>query len=188
VPALLAVLLLLGSSLVSPIDVAPVIRSAAPVVEPAELPPPSPSPVPSTTAVPPEPVPPARDPKPPCGPASAESIERWIGQASAALVWHGEAPIVDWEAVRLIIAHESSGNPCAFNDWDSNWYAGTPSKGLIQAIDPTFARWHLPGYPDTYHPVDSIIAGVRYARGRYGSESYVPGVVAVRGERRYVGY
>lgn len=123
-----------------------------------------------------------------CGVASYEARERWIDQASAALVWHGERPITDRAAVVVIIEKESSGDPCAINLWDSNFYAGTPSKGLIQAIDPTFERWHFPGYSEIYHPVDSIIAGVRYARGRYGSESNVPGVVGMRAGRGYVGY
>ncbi|GLY51290.1 hypothetical protein Lesp01_49460 [Lentzea sp. NBRC 102530] len=148
----------------------------------------------TTTAAPPDPpspptpTPPPRDPMPACGVATAAQLDRWIDQASAALVWHGHAPITDRAAVHLIIAYESSGNPCAINEWDSNWRAGIPSKGLIQAIDPTFQAWQLPGYPDIYHPVDSIIAGVRYARNRYGSESRVPGVVNVRNGRGYVGY
>lgn len=133
-------------------------------------------------------MPPAKDAKPPCGVASDASLERWIDQASAALVWHGEAPITDRAAVRTIIYFESSGDPCAINLWDSNFRAGIPSKGLIQAIDPTFNSHKLPGYEDTYHPVDSIVVGVRYARGRYGAESRVPGVLGVRAGRGYVGY
>ncbi|MEO6089289.1 MAG: transglycosylase SLT domain-containing protein [Umezawaea sp.] len=148
---------------------------------------------PSTVAPappPPEPSPPssAKDGKPSCGVAPPEDLERWVDQASAALVFVGESPIIDRAAVLLIIRYESSGNPCVVNDWDSNAAAGTPSKGLIQAIQPTFDRWSLPGYGDPFHPVDSIVAGVRYARGRYGSESSVPGVLGVRAGRGYVGY
>lgn len=115
-------------------------------------------------------------------------IERWIDQASAALAFHGEAPLSDRDAVRMIITRESSGDPCAINLWDSNWRAGHPSKGLIQAIDTTFAAYRLPGYGDIWHPVDSIVAGMRYARSRYGSESLVPGVRNMRAGYGYVGY
>ncbi|GGU45840.1 hypothetical protein GCM10010178_42910 [Lentzea flava] len=180
-------MLLLGSS--APVLVAvpaaelPAVAPLRPVVPPVTS---------STTVpVPPAPappLPPPRDPMPACGVASYESRERWIDQASAALAWNGERAITDRAAVLLIIEKESSGDPCAINLWDSNFYAGTPSKGLIQAIDPTFERWHLAGYNEIYHPVDSIIAGVRYARGRYGSESRVPGVVGMRAGRGYVGY
>jgi hypothetical protein len=187
--ALIAVVALLGGSVVAPFVAAP--GPVPPKVEPAE-PPPPPSPpstsAPSAPPPPPTPAAPAKDAKPACGVASDVGLERWIDQASAALVWHEEAPITDRAAVRTIIFYESSGDPCAFNGWDSNALAGIPSKGLIQAIGPTFARWHLPGYGDTYHPVDSTIAGVRYARGRYGSESRVPGVVGVRAGHGYVGY
>lgn len=188
-PAVAAVAVLLTGS------AAPALV-ALPAPEPPAVAPfaPAPSPAPSTTTdapaspAPPVPLPPPRDPMPACGVASYEARERWIDQASAALVWHGEPPITDRAAVMLITERESSGDPCAINLWDSNFYAGTPSKGLIQAIDPTFARWHLPGYAEIYHPVDSIVAGVRYARGRYGSESLVPGVVGMRAGRGYVGY
>jgi SLT domain-containing protein len=68
-----------------------------------------------------------------------------------------------------MIQKESSGNPRAINNWDSNAKKGTPSKGLMQTIDPTFKQWALPGYnSDVYDPVSNIIAGVRYAQNRYG--------------------
>ena len=188
-PALVVVVVVFSASVIPPFVPAP--SAPAPVPPSVQPAPPSTSstaPTPTAPPEPPLPVPPMRDEKPACGVAPPEALTRWIDQASAALEWHGESPITDREAVRLIIVHESSGNPCAFNDWDSNYFAGIPSKGLIQAIDPTFAAWHLPGYDDTYHPVDSIIAGVRYARGRYGSESRVPGVIGVRTGRGYVGY
>ncbi|GGK50387.1 hypothetical protein Ppa06_09220 [Planomonospora parontospora subsp. parontospora] len=88
----------------------------------------------------------------------------------------------------MIIQHESGGNPHAINNWDSNAAAGIPSKGLMQTIDPTFDRWSLPGHKDIYDPVDNIIAGVRYAIGRYGSVSAVPGVVGTKNGTGYVGY
>ncbi len=187
-PAVAVVLVLLATAAAPALVAVPIKAPPSANITPGA--PPVTSSTTATTAphVPPPPVPPLRDPMPTCGVSSFEEQERWIDQASAALVWHGERPITDRAAVLLIIEKESSGDPCAINLWDSNFYAGTPSKGLIQAIDPTFERWHLAGYNESFHPVDSIVAGVRYSRGRYGAEHLVPGVVGVRAGRGYTGY
>lgn len=136
----------------------------------------------------PAPEPPPKDAAADCGPANGDALDRWIAQASAALEFAGEPPITDRAALRLIIAAESSGDPCVVNTWDTNAKRGTPSIGLVQTIRPTFDRWALPGYGEITHPVDNIVAGVRYARGRYGSESNVPGVVNKRTGNGYRGY
>lgn len=44
-------------------------------------------------------------------------------------------------AVLKRIAQESNGNPTISNNWDSNAKAGTPSKGLLQYIQPTLSAW-----------------------------------------------
>lgn len=54
--------------------------------------------------------------------------------------------------------------------WDSNAKKGTPSKGLMQVIDPTFNAYARSGYnKNIYDPISNILASVRYARSRYGS-------------------
>ncbi|WP_280229872.1 transglycosylase SLT domain-containing protein [Nocardia cyriacigeorgica] len=117
------------------------------------------------------------------------TVGQWIQQAMEVLRRMGyDISKIDPEAIAIIIKHESNGNPNAHNGWDSNAAKGTPSKGLMQTIGPTFNRWAAPGYNNIYGPVDNIVAGVRYAINRYGSVSNVPGVVAVRSGRRYVGY
>lgn len=63
---------------------------------------------------------------------------------------------------------ESGGNPKAINNWDVNAKKGTPSKGLLQVIDPTFSTYHLDGYDDIWNPVDNAVAAVRYMYARYG--------------------
>lgn len=92
-------------------------------------------------------------------------VDSWIQQALSVLKLDPSfAP-----GIKNMIQKESSGNPRAINNWDSNAKRGTPSKGLMQTIDPTFKRWALPGYDkDVYDPISNIIAGVRYARNRYG--------------------
>lgn len=44
-------------------------------------------------------------------------------------------------AVLRRIAQESNGNATISNNWDSNAKAGTPSKGLLQYIQPTLDYW-----------------------------------------------
>jgi SLT domain-containing protein/cell wall-associated NlpC family hydrolase len=91
-------------------------------------------------------------------------------------------------SIASIIQHESGGNPHAQNNWDSNAKAGHPSKGLMQTIDSTFSRWALPGHGDIWNPVDNIIAGTRYAMGRYGSLDNVPGIKSMTHGGKYKGY
>jgi hypothetical protein len=116
-------------------------------------------------------------------------VGKWIAEAQTALKAAG-VPLSKMNAadINIIIQHESSGNPNAVNNWDSNAAAGHPSKGLMQTIQPTFDSYKLPGHNNILNPVDNIIAGVRYAISRYGSISNVPGVVDVHAGRAYVGY
>jgi uncharacterized protein YukE len=123
-------------------------------------------------------------------PAAPAQVDEWIQEAMKVLEAHG-VPASDLSAqdIWTIIEHESSGNPDAVNNWDSNAAAGTPSEGLMQTISPTFEAYALPGYnSNILDPVSNIVAGVRYAISRYGSLASVPGVVAVSRGLPYVGY
>ena len=65
---------------------------------------------------------------------------------------------------------ESGGNPRAINLWDSNADKGTPSKGLMQVIGPTFNAYARSGFnKNIYDPLSNILASIRYAVSRYGS-------------------
>lgn len=65
---------------------------------------------------------------------------------------------------------ESGGNPKAINNWDINAKRGTPSKGLMQVIDPIFRAYAMPGYnTNIYDPLSNMLASIRYAVSRYGS-------------------
>ncbi|MEU7896850.1 WXG100 family type VII secretion target [Nonomuraea sp. NPDC049152] len=130
-------------------------------------------------------------PPPPAGggPAPTGKIKEWIEEATKILAAQGYSVAkMNANDIWMIIQNESAGNPHAINNWDSNAEAGTPSKGLMQTIDPTFSQWSLPGHKDIWNPVDNIIAGVRYAIAEYGSVSNVPGVVAVKKGLDYRGY
>ena len=121
--------------------------------------------------------------------ANQAQVESWIDEAFQALEASGvPASELDKAGVLLIIEHESSGNPNAINNWDSNAQAGDPSRGLMQVIGTTFDEYKLPGHDDIYNPVDNIVAGVRYALARYGSIQNVPGVKSVNNGGNYVGY
>ena len=86
---------------------------------------------------------------------------------------------------------ESGGDPRAINNWDSNASAGTPSKGLMQVIDPTFQAYKDPGYDDIWDPEANIRASINYAIARYGSLPAAydrAGGYDSGGEARGVGY
>lgn len=126
---------------------------------------------------------------PPTGGPPPGNVQEWIKQAIEILRQNGiNVSEDDAQRIWQIIEHESGGNPHAINDWDSNAAKGTPSKGLMQTIDPTFDSNKLPGHDDIWNPVDNICAGVNYAISRYGSLANVPGIKATESGGDYVGY
>ncbi|GAA3883215.1 hypothetical protein GCM10022243_54840 [Saccharothrix violaceirubra] len=116
-------------------------------------------------------------------------VEGWIKEAIKVLQANG-TPIDESavDEIYTIIEKESNGNPDAINNWDSNAARGTPSKGLMQVIDPTFQSYKLAGHDDIYDPVDNIIAGVRYTYARYGGFHNHPGLVGIANGNGYQGY
>ena len=65
---------------------------------------------------------------------------------------------------------ESGGNQYARTTGTRNARAGTPSKGLMQVIDPTFAANAGPfAGLGIYNPLANIYAAVAYALKRYGA-------------------
>lgn len=126
---------------------------------------------------------------PPAGGPPPGNVQDWIKQAIEELRKQGiNVSEADAQRIWQIIQHESGGNPQAINNWDSNAAKGTPSKGLMQCIDPTFNSYKLPGHNDIWNPVDNICAGVNYAISRYGSLGNVPGIKATASGGSYVGY
>jgi uncharacterized protein YukE len=126
---------------------------------------------------------------PPAGGPPPGNVQAWIDQAIEILRQNGiNVGPEDAQRIWQIIQHESGGNPHAINDWDSNAAKGTPSKGLMQCIDPTFDSYKLSGHDDIWNPVDNICAGVNYALSRYGSLANVPGIKATASGGSYVGY
>lgn len=100
---------------------------------------------------------------------SAVGTARWSPVASQALLMTGQS-LGNLPSLLRRMNQESGGNPRAINLWDSNAKKGIPSKGLMQVIDPTFARYAMPGHSsDIYDPLSNILASIRYALARYGS-------------------
>lgn len=96
-------------------------------------------------------------------------VQQWTGIASKALMMTGQFTPQNLQALMYQMQTESGGNPMAINNWDVNAVRGTPSKGLMQVIDPTFQANKMPGYNNIYAPLDNILASIRYALGSYGS-------------------
>ncbi|MEV0323651.1 LysM peptidoglycan-binding domain-containing protein [Streptomyces sp. NPDC050658] len=106
--------------------------------------------------------------------AYADNLDGWIRESLDIMARHGIPG--SYEGIHRNIMRESSGNPLAINNWDSNAAAGTPSKGLLQVIGPTFDAYHLPGTStDSFDPVANITAACNYAADRYGSIDNVNG-------------
>ncbi|MDT0614173.1 transglycosylase SLT domain-containing protein [Streptomyces lancefieldiae] len=102
------------------------------------------------------------------------NLDGWIRESLDIMAQHGIPG--SYEGIHRNIMRESSGNPLAINNWDINAVNGTPSKGLLQVIDPTFRAYHVEGTSwDPYDPVANITAACNYAADRYGSMDNVFG-------------
>ncbi|MFJ8668770.1 transglycosylase SLT domain-containing protein [Streptomyces sp. NPDC093600] len=114
----------------------------------------------------------------PAAPAAAKQytndLDGWIRESLDVMARYGIPGTYD--GIHRNIMRESSGNPQAINLWDSNAAKGTPSKGLLQVIEPTFLAYHVPGTSmDLFDPVANITAACNYAADRYGSIDNVNG-------------
>ncbi|MBK3565574.1 MULTISPECIES: transglycosylase SLT domain-containing protein [unclassified Streptomyces] len=102
------------------------------------------------------------------------TLDGWIRESLAIMAQKGIPGT--YNGIYRNVIRESSGNPYAINNWDSNAAAGTPSKGLLQVIDPTFNAYHVAGTSfDPYDPVANITAACNYAAAVYGSIDNVYG-------------
>ncbi|MDF6046398.1 transglycosylase SLT domain-containing protein [Streptomyces sp. JH14] len=110
----------------------------------------------------------AATPAPAPAQSSGGNVDSWIKQSLEIL--HKQGIPATYEGIHKNLMRESSGNPNAINNWDSNAMKGIPSKGLMQVIDPTFKTYHVAGTSQNiYDPVANITASANYAAHRYGS-------------------
>ncbi|MFB8273725.1 transglycosylase SLT domain-containing protein [Streptomyces sp. NPDC055955] len=100
--------------------------------------------------------------------ADGGNVDGWINEALKIMKAKGIPG--SYEGLHRNIMRESSGNPNAVNGYDVNAVNGTPSKGLLQVIQPTFDAYHVAGTAQSLtDPVANITAAANYAAHRYGS-------------------
>lgn len=101
---------------------------------------------------------------------ASQGVKQWKATVIRALKMEGQYSPANVARTLYQMQTESGGNPRAINLWDSNAKKGTPSKGLMQVIDPTFATYARAGFDkNIYDPLSNILASIRYAKSRYGS-------------------
>jgi len=102
------------------------------------------------------------------------NVKRWANLVRSVMAEHG----VKRRYLRGILAQiqqESGGNPYAVNRWDSNARRGTPSKGLLQVIAPTYKANAKRGFRNVRYqtvPYTNIWAGLKYVKTRYGMKKF----------------
>ena len=77
---------------------------------------------------------------------------------AAAAKMHVSISGADISHIMNVIQHESGGRSNAVNNWDSNAAKGTPSKGILQFIEPTFMHYAMPGHTNIMSPFDQLLA------------------------------
>ncbi len=101
---------------------------------------------------------------------ASKGVMQWRTTVIRALKMEGQYSVANVARTLFQMQTESGGNPYAINLWDSNAKKGTPSKGLMQVIDPTFRAYARAGFnSNIYDPLSNILASIRYAVARYGT-------------------
>ncbi|MEB8338925.1 transglycosylase SLT domain-containing protein [Streptomyces endophyticus] len=101
-------------------------------------------------------------------PVYANNLDGWIKESLAIMKDKGIPG--SYDGLHRNIMRESGGNPNAVNGTDVNAQNGTPSKGLLQVIQPTFDTYHVDGTANSLtDPVANLVAAANYAADKYGS-------------------
>lgn len=99
---------------------------------------------------------------------AGSGVERWRPYVIRALgMLHLSSSLVD--RVLKQIQTESGGNPHAKQPGtDPDGDGSGPALGLMQTKRKTFDAYKLPGHGDLWNGFDDLLAGLNYARHRYG--------------------
>jgi tape measure domain-containing protein len=102
---------------------------------------------------------------------SGSGVERWrpyVKRALAALNLSTSTAMID--KVLRQIQTESGGNPNARQPGsDPDGDGSGPALGLMQTKRSTFNAYALPGHKNLWNGYDNLLAGLNYAKARYGS-------------------
>lgn len=94
-------------------------------------------------------------------------VERWRPLVLRALHMLGLSSGLVNKVLRQIQT-ESSGNPKAMGGTDG--LSDGHAEGLMQVKPPTFNAYKLPGHNNIWNGFDNMLAGLNYAKHRYGSD------------------
>lgn len=106
------------------------------------------------------------------GNPSGAGVQRWRGLVKKALEANGLSTSTSIiEKVLRQIATESGGNPKVTQGGaDPDGDGSGPAMGLMQTKRATFLANAFPGHHDIFNGYDSLLAGLHYAKGRYGAD------------------
>lgn len=102
------------------------------------------------------------------GNPGGSGVQRWKSDVKSALSKLGLSTSESMVSrVLRQINTESGGNPKAMGGTDG--LADGHAEGLMQVKPGTFRAYHLPGHNDIWNGYDNMLAGLNYAKHRYGS-------------------
>lgn len=102
------------------------------------------------------------------GDPGGAGVQRWKSNVESALSKLGLSTSANMVSrVLRQINTESGGNPKAMGGTDG--LADGHAEGLMQVKPGTFRAYHLPGHGNIWNGYDNMLAGLNYAKHRYGS-------------------
>jgi SLT domain-containing protein len=102
------------------------------------------------------------------GNPGGSGVQRWKSDVKSALGKLGLSTSASMVSrVLRQINTESGGNPKAMGGTDG--LADGHAEGLMQVKPGTFSAYHLPGHDNIWNGYDNMLAGLNYAKHRYGS-------------------
>lgn len=104
------------------------------------------------------------------GAPSGAGVQRWRDQVKQALdANHLSTSDSMIERILRQITTESGGNEKASQHGDPDGDGSGPAMGLMQTKRNTFNHYAFAGHKDIWNGYDSLLAGLAYAKARYGS-------------------